>query len=448
MPEESPSAGSPPTRTRYLVGLWLGGLAVVLYLDRLCMSQALVPLQKELDLTNTELSRIGIAFTLAYGIFEIPSGRWGDRFGSRRVLSRIVLWWSVFTMLTGVCTGFYSLLLVRFLFGAGEAGAFPNGARVVTRWFPLLERGKAQGWMLASAQIGGVAAPAATAWLIELIGWRGTFWVFGFLGIAWALGFWWWFRDDPATHPRVSPQELALIHSGKDATLEKQAHAPVPWRSVLSNRGILTLCSLMIVGAFFTYLIYVWFPKYLQNARKLDNISAGNWTSVVILGSAVGMLLGGWLGDRISRLHTNPVNSRRYLGVVCYLLASLFLGVGTLCEDHRLFAGLWALAFLAFHVTLPNWWLLAMRQGGSHVGSLSGLMNGIGSAGAILSQWFVGYFTDSRKAAGLPDREQWDPMFLVYAAVLLAGAGIWWTYKFTPLVEPLQDDNPEKSILA
>jgi len=145
---------SSPTRARFLLVLWLCGLSSILYLDRICMSQAVVPIQKELNLTNTEISYVMMAFSLAYGLFEVPSGRLGDRLGSRLVLTRIVIWWSAFTACTGACTGFWSLLSVRFLFGIGEAGAFPNAARVISRWFPITERGRVQGIMLAAAQFG------------------------------------------------------------------------------------------------------------------------------------------------------------------------------------------------------------------------------------------------------------------------------------------------------
>lgn len=435
MENQIPEHAEPPGCTRYKVGLWLCGLSGVLYLDRICMAQALVPIQKDLGLNNSMMAMVGVAFTVAYGLFEIPAGRWGDRFGSRFVLVRIVMWWSLFTILTGVCSGFYSLLFVRFMFGAGEAGAFPNAARVIGRWFPQGERGRAQAFMLAAAQAGGVVAPAATAWLIELMGWRASFMLFGLVGVAWAFGFWRWFRDDPAGHPGVGKGELELIRSGVTTSVDLPKGESIPWAYVMVNRGILTLCMLMICGAFFTYLVYVWFPKYLQDARGLDNVSAGYWTSLVILGSAVGMVAGGWLGDYFSNSGADLVNGCRKLGAGCYLVAALSITFGTFSDNNFLFCLLWALAFFAFHVTLPNWWLLAMRQGGKHVGSLSGLMNGVGCFGAILSQLFVGWFTDARKAAGFQGRDQWDPMFFIYAGVLVFGALVWWSHRFTPLAE-------------
>src|SRR5437588_8570831 len=159
-PEEIVAA----TRARYGVLGFLCSLSFILYIDRICISQAATNIEHDLGISHTRMGIVFAAFTVAYGLFEIPTGRWGDRFGSRGVLTRIVLWWSLFTALTG-CVPKFSfdsgrqlwlplwntgiplafnslvlLVLVRFLFGAGEAGAIPNSARVIARWFPSTAR--------------------------------------------------------------------------------------------------------------------------------------------------------------------------------------------------------------------------------------------------------------------------------------------------------------------
>jgi MFS family permease len=422
-----------PTKARFVLALWLCGLSAVLYLDRICMSQAVVPIQRELELTNTQISYVLMAFTLAYGLFEVPTGRLGDRRGSRAVLTRIVVWWSLFTGLTGVSSGFLSLLLVRFLFGAGEAGAFPNAARVIARWYPIHERGRVQGVMLAAAQFGATLAPAAAAHLIETVGWRWSFAVFGLTGVVWAAGFWWWFRDDPAEHPAVNAAELAVIRAVDPPPLT--APGPVPWRAVVVNRGIIVLGLIMVLGAFYTYFFYSWFPKYLSAARSVDNVRAGSLATMVLAGSGAGMLFGGWLADRIPRWTSDPVAARRYLGVACYLTAAGCLFAGARCDDALALAGLWGASFCAMHVTLPNWWSVAIPQCGRHVGALFGLMNGVGVLGAMASQWFVGAVSDWRAAAGYTVRAQWDPLFDVYVGVLILGALAWWSYRFRPFAD-------------
>jgi MFS family permease len=388
-------------------------------------------MQKELGLTNPQMGYVMMAFTLAYGLFEIPTGRLGDRFGSRNVLTRIVVWWSVCTALTGVCTGFGTLIAVRFLFGAGEAGAYPNAARVVSRWFPLGERGRAQGAMLCAAQTGSAVSPAIAAYLIEGVGWRWAFGAFGLVGLVWAVGFWLWFRDDPAVHSHVNEAELGIIRDSAPAPATDPG--PVPWRAVLTNRGIIVLGFITICGAFYTYLFYSWFPKYLSAARGIENREAGWLSSFVLAGSAVGVCLGGWVADRITHRAAGPVQARRHLGVGCYLTSAGCLFAGARCDNPWALAGLFSLAFCLMHITLPNWWSVAIPQCGRHVGSLFGLMNGVGVVGAMSSQGFVGEFSAWRASQGYSGRAQWDPLFDVYVGVLIAGAIGWFLYQATPL---------------
>jgi MFS transporter, ACS family, glucarate transporter len=353
------------------------------------------------------------------------------------VLSSIVLAWSTFTALTGAATGLITLLLVRFLFGAAEAGAFPNAAKVLARWFPPDERGRVQGVMLAFSQFGAVLAPAATAYLIDKEGWRAAFVIYGLIGVAWAVGFWLWFRDDPAAHSGVNAAELARIraHMTQEQTAAEADPGPVPWGAVLTNRGVLVLSVIMVFGAFYTYFFYSWFQKYLNATRGVENVEAGNLTSLVMAGSAVGMLVGGWLADRISKLDEH-VRARRYLGVVSYLLAAACLFLGVRQDDALSLAVLWGASFCAMHVTLPNWWSFAIPQGGRHTATIFGLMNGLGVLGAMASQGFVGVFADWQKERGFTGREQWDPIFDVYVCVLLANAVAWYLYRFRPLPEP------------
>ncbi|MBA4189028.1 MAG: hypothetical protein C0467_13605 [Planctomycetaceae bacterium] len=436
-----PASDMPPTRARFVLVGWLCGLSALLYLDRICMGQAVVPIQKDLGLTNSEIGDVMVAFTLAYGLCAVPVGRLADRFGSRSVLTGIVVVWSAFTALTGAATGLLMLVVVRFLFGAAEAGAFPNAARVISRWYPVTERGRVQGTMLAFAQLGGVAAPAAAAYIIDAAGWRWAFVIFGSLGFVWAAGFWLWFRDDPARHPGVNAAELATIQVV--APPPEGDSGPVPWGSVATNRGIVVLSLIMVCGAFYTYFFYSWFQKYLNAARGVGNIEAGNLTSLVMAGSAVGMLLGGWLADRIPHWSSDPVRARRYLGVTCYLIAAASLFAGVRCDDSLILAVLWGVSFCAMHVTLPNWWSVAIPQCGRHTATIFGLMNGMGVFGAMVSQKFVGWFADyQERARGLTGRDAWDPLFDVYVGVLLCGGIAWWLYRFTPLHDP--NDPPQE----
>jgi MFS family permease len=427
---------STPTRTRFVVLGFLCMLAGILYLDRICIASAIEPIQTDLHLTNTQGSYILMAFTLAYGIFEIPTGRWGDRIGARRVLTRISLWWSAFTALTGACTGLWMMVSVRFLFGAGEAGAFPNVARVISRWFPSEERGRVQGLLLAASLAGGAVSPFLASQLIHDIGWRWTFVVFGSVGVAWAAGFWWWFRDDPAAHPAVSRAEASYI--GRPATAAL-VHAPIPWQQIAVNPSIWYLSLIMTCASFNSYIYFSWFPKYLSAGRGVDRLEAGQMSSLVLALAAIGTFSGGMILDQL--IQGRGPARRRILGGGCFLVAALSLACALRAEDPWWAASFTALSCFAAQATQPLWWSSAIGVSGQHVGALFGLMNSAGVVGAMSSQYLVGAIADHRGAQGYSGRSQWDTIFYINIGILLSASFLWSTFRFIS-IEP-EGNGPE-----
>jgi ACS family glucarate transporter-like MFS transporter len=176
-----------PTRARFTLLSFTVALAVITYLDRVAISSAAPAIRGELGLSPVQMGWVFSAFTWAYAVFEIPSGWLGDVMGPRKVLTRIVLWWSGFTMATGLARGFATLVAARFLFGAGEAGAFPNISRSFARWFPAAERGSAHGVVFMGTRLGGAITPPLVVLLISQLGWRRTFFAFGLLGVIWCV---------------------------------------------------------------------------------------------------------------------------------------------------------------------------------------------------------------------------------------------------------------------
>lgn len=419
-----------PSQTRYRLVVWLCGLSGLLYIDRICMSVVADPLSEELGLNNRELGYVLTAFTLAYGLCAVPAGWFVDRFGPRFVLAFIVAMWSVFTGLTGVASGLAMLIVVRFLFGMSEAGAYPGAARVIKTWFPLRERGRVQGIMLSFGQIGGIIAPVATAYLIAVAGWRSVFFIYGAAGLLWAAGWWLWFRNDPSEHAGVDADELNNIRAGEPPPLQP---GPVPWGAVFTNRGILMLGATMVLASFFTYFFYSWFPKYLKDARAVTNETAGWLASLAIGGSLVGMLIGGWVSDQITKRYPDPIQVRRRVCSACFLVSAACMFIGTRCETALATSTLWGAAMLAMHIQLPNWWSTILPQSGRHTATLFGLTNGVGVLGAATSQLFVGFFSEFQKERGLSGRDAWDPVFDLYVLALVGGAITWWLYRFTPL---------------
>lgn len=421
----------PPSRTRFVVLGVLCLLSGILYLDRICISAALGSIQTDLHLSNTEASYVLMAFTLAYGLFEVPTGRWGDRFGARRVLTRISLWWSLFTGLTGACTGLWSLVTVRFLFGAGEAGAFPNVARVLSRWFPDSERGRVQGVLLAASQVGGALAPFLAAVLIQSIGWRWTFAAFGCVGVVWAACFWSWFRDDPAAHPAVNAAEVEQI--GKRAA-NSATHAAIPWAAALKNPSLQMLSLLMACMSFNSYLYFSWYPKYLGAGRGIGPTEAGLMASMVLAFAAVGTFTGGLVLDRA--VVGGSVTRRRWHGGAALFSAAAMLACALFTQNPWLAALFTALSCFAAQLAQTLWWSCAIAISGRHVGALFGLMNSVGVFGALSSQFLVGAIADWLGAKGHSGRMQWDPMFYVDIGVLIVAGCLWSSFRLVTVEPP------------
>lgn len=237
------SIPKPPTSVRNRV-LFLGFLvAGITYLDRVCISVAAPAMMAELGLSNIQMGYVFSIFAVAYGLFEIPTGWLGDRWGQRRMLTRIVVSWSLFTVLTGLVRGLGSLIATRFAFGAAEAGAFPTLSRALARWFPLTDRGRVNGVMWMGARLGGsLSGPLATLVLVYL-GWRPTFVIFGMVGFIWCLIFWRYYRDDPAEHPGVSSEELAYIRqdSSNEGSKGESGQSPTPWKRIFANGNLWAL---------------------------------------------------------------------------------------------------------------------------------------------------------------------------------------------------------------
>jgi MFS transporter, ACS family, glucarate transporter len=420
-----PDPWEPPTRTRFLVLGWLCLLSGILYLDRICISQALPSIKADLHLTNTESSYVLMAFTLAYGLFEIPTGRWGDKIGGRRVLTRISVWWSIFTALTGACLNLASMITVRFLFGAGEAGAFPNAARVLSRWFPDAERGRAQGLLLAASLAGGAFAPYYSAQLISDIGWRWTFVVYGAVGIAWSAGFWWWFRDDPSAHTMVNAAEAEHIGIRSTAT---DTHDAIPWRAVSRNPSVWFLSVIMALGSFNSYIYFSWFPTYLVEGRGAEKSEAGMMSSLVLFCAAAGTLSGGAIMDWF--VHGGALVRRRMMGGCSFFTSAGFLGCALLTSDPWLAALLTGASCFTAQATQPLWWSCVIGITGRHVGALFGLMNSVGVFGALSSQFLVGAIADWLGALGHSGRTQWDPVFYINVGVLIAAGLLWSSFRY------------------
>jgi ACS family glucarate transporter-like MFS transporter len=351
-------------------------LSIITYIDRVCISTAAPDIRASLNLTTGQMGWVFSAFTFAYAIFEVPSGWLGDVLGPRKVLTRIVLWWSAFTIATGAVWNYLSLLIARFLFGAGEAGAFPNMSRSLSRWFPLRERGTAHGVIFMGSRLGGAITPLLVGPIIAIAGWRQAFWIFGLLGVAWC-GFWWkWFRDDPAQHPDVSREELRAIQEGGP---ERKAKLTL---DTLLNLNLLWICLMYFCFGYCLYFYLTWLPTYLRDARGFSTGQMNEVHTAVLLAAAAASILGGRLTDFLTKHYGLRIG--RAIGAIAMPLSGLALAVAALTENPLIAAGAMVVAASAGDLCLSPSWAMCHDVGGDAAGTVTGCMNTFGIS-AVLS---------------------------------------------------------------
>lgn len=405
----------PPTRVRFKVLAFCCALAAVTYLDRVCISVTANAIMTDLSLTQVEMSFVFSAFTLAYGLFEIPTGHWGDRIGTRKVLTRIVAWWSTFTIVTAGTFNYVSLLVVRFLFGAGEAGAWPNAARTFSRWFPSTERGTAQGIFFMGAHLAGGLTPLLVAWMLQIMHWRMIFVVFGLVGFCWAIPWYRWFRDEPSEHPSVNAAERDWILSGRVAQ-SKHSGRMSDFVRLLRQRNMAALCVMYFTQTYGFYFYITWLPTYLENVRGMKSVQLGFLAGLPLLLSVLADLTGGLTTDWASK-RFGLRWGRSAVGVAAFAGAALFMAVGAAAGDMTLSAVSLALAAAFSNFPLGAAWGAAVDIGGSRSGMVGACMNTAGQVGGMLSPVVL--------ALVVKEFSNWAmPLYLT--AILYAIGGLAW----------------------
>ena len=381
-------------------------LSVITYFDRIAISSASPAIVADLQLTAIQIGWVFSAFTFAYAAFEIPSGWLGDVIGPRKVLARIVLWWSAFTALTGAAWNFTSLLAMRFLFGAGEAGAFPNMSRSFSRWIPADERGAAHGQIIMGTRLGGAVTPLVMAPLMAWLGWRASFVVLGAVGVAWCVCWLAWFKDDPADHPSVNADELALIRRGQAS----EPGAMPDWRRLLSI-DLLLICLMYFCVAYALYFNLTWLPLYLRDARGFSARQASIGSGIVLLGGAFGTWAGGRLTDWLAR--HRGLRMARAIGVVALPLSGVLVLLAAYTDHPVATIVLLTLTLASADLVMAPSWSLCHDVGGSRAGAVTGAMNTFGNLGGAISPLVVGY--------AVQWWQSWTIPFHVTAAVYVAG---------------------------
>jgi MFS family permease len=408
------TAAAVRTRARYKVLGMAVLLAAVTYTDRVCISVTAPHIMRDLHLSQVQMSFVFSAFTLAYGIFEIPTGWWGDRIGTRRVLTRIVAWWSTFTVLTGAAYNYVSLLAIRFLFGCGEAGAWPNVARTFSVWFPLRERGTAQGVFFMGAHLAGGLTPLLVTAMLVHFHWRALFAMFGSVGLVWAIAWWKWFRDTPADHPSANAAETAYIESGCAAAPGHPGRTE--WKRLLGNGSVAALCAMYFTQSYGFNFYITWLPSYLRSVRGFSGFQLGVLAGLPLMLSVVADGLGGLTTDRMSRRYGLRLG-RALVGGASLGSAGLLLMAGVAVANPVASAVLIGFAGAASNFLLGAAWGTCIDIGGRHSGTVSAAMNTSGQIGGILCPIVIGSVAQHWG--------NWTAPLYLTAALYLGGALCW-----------------------
>ena len=399
-------------------------LAAITYLDRVAISVAGPRMQESLGISPEMWGWVVGIFTVSYAIFEIPTGRMGDRIGARRVLTRIVLWWSAFTAFTGMTSNYYVLLVIRFCFGAGEAGALPNIAVSLSRWFPVIERARAMGAIFMFMQLGGALAPLVIVPIQVRFGWRASFYVLGVIGVVWCLAWHWWYRDTPAEKANVTQSEIEEI--GVRSFADNHS---LPWGIALRSTNLWAIMALAFCYVFSLYFFISWLHTFLVRGRGFSEADLLLSTAPAILG-ACGNLSGGFVSDALVK-RLGLTWGRRTVGLVGLSCAALCT-VATILTTNKI-ATLLLLGLVYAGITLQQTVIatVAIDVGRKYVGGIMGVFNTVASVGGFVFSVSFGYFV---KWFG-----SYDLALIPVALMLMTGALAWLRVDATEEVIP---DNP------
>jgi MFS family permease len=396
-------------KKRRIVLGFLATLSVITFIDRLAIAVTGPTMQKDLGISPAQWGWVLSAYVIAYAVFEVPSGALGDRHGYRKELSRITLWWSVFTAGTAFCRNFWQLASARFLFGLGAAGAYPNMSGVLYRWLPARERARGQGVIWAASRFGGALAPLLLVPANVMFGWRAVFAILGALGFVWAVAWWRWFHDRPADQPGITAEEIAEIGSDDGA-----GHSGTPWRKLLALPQLWLIALAYGCYAFGSWFFFGWFPTWMVKGAGFSVGEMGVYGSIPFLLGIVGNLAGGVLCDRLAE----RVGIRRaysLIACVCLTGTAALLVAMSLAHGKVAIIVLAGAAFMVMDLMLPAAWAMCMAIGGRFGGTASGVMNTAGNIGGFICSVAFGYVV---AATGNYDL----PLQGVAAMVLIAAA--------------------------
>jgi sugar phosphate permease len=430
-PALSEIAASKPTRTRWLVLFLISIMYLITYMDRSNISVAQPEIAKQFGLDKDAMGYVLAAFTWAYALGQIPSGWLGDRFGPKRVLTVIMTLWSATAMMTGAALGFGTLFGARFLLGLSESGAFPVASRGMQLWFPRVERGRIQGTTHFFSRFAVAVTPFIAGSILLALGWRAIFYIFGSLGVLWAIAFNFFYRNLPEDHKSVNPAELARIRGvNPDGAIKPAAitRLETPWKQILLSPNMWFISVGYFCFFFGSNFYLTWYPTYLREHLHMSIRALGLWGSAPLVAGMAGDVIGGTLSDLILKATGKAKLARRVVAAPGFLLAGAFVIPAALIANQFTSIACLAASFFFLEWVIGPAWAVPMDVGGQFSGTVTGVMNMVGALGGASTAVVYGK---------LFNHGMWVAPFLVSAGVMLLGALIW-----------IFLINPEKSVVG
>jgi ACS family glucarate transporter-like MFS transporter len=404
------------SRQRYILIGILFFHSVNTYMDRACIASAVDYIKRDLNITSTTMGLILGIFAVGYALFQIPSGWIADRLGARKALTIVVSVWSCFTALTGAAVNAVQMMVLRFLFGVGEAGAFPGATQAFFRWLPVKERGLAHGINFSGSRLGAAFSLFLMPWLISIIGWRWTFVVNGVIGIIWATVWLIWFRDNPADNPKVNKEELEYIEKGRVSDFT--ATVKSSFEEVFTSLNM-SLAMLQYFASNVTfYISLTWLPSYLKNQWP-DDPKAIYFSATPLIFAAFANWTAGTMVTQLFKRGYH-VGSRRITAIVGFSLGVVGLLLATRTDNMYWFVFCFSLATFGVDMTLSPSWAFCNDIGGGNSGAVSGSMNMVGNFGAAISIILFPFLQN--EVTGSANK------FFILAACITFGAIIVWCF--------------------
>jgi ACS family glucarate transporter-like MFS transporter len=395
-------------------------LAMIVLFDRILISVAKDPIASDLSLSDKQMGWVLSIFALGYALFQTPSGFLADKFGARRVLTAVVSLWSLFTALTGAVWNFGSLIIVRFLFGMGEAGAFPGMARTIFKWIPIRERGIVNGINFSGGRIGAAIALPLVAGLIELTSWRMTFAILGIIGIAWGVIWYFWFRDSPSEHPGISEKELRYIEENVQQPTAAGESEKISFGKMFKSKTMWLIMGQYFSSNFTFFFCLTWLFPHLKATYNLESVEAGFYASAPLIFGAIGNWVSGWMVDFIYRKKRWEL-SRKLPAIIGFSLATIGILASIYMEEVTGAVVFISLAVFGADMTLSPSWSACVDIGKEHSGTVSGTMNMAGNLGSFFTALAFPYLL-SMTGSG-------TPFFFVAATLNLLAILMWLAIK-------------------